>query len=88
MAMHTIASARLDILQPMSRDWGLEDLEGCEHFFSKSNSLASSTQYASIFHHCQAISEYAMYTDKFDTYQNLGMSHPISFIHSNAHFTA
>lgn len=67
---------------------GLEDLEGCERFFSKSNALASSTRYASVFHRRQAISEYAMYTDKFDTYQNLGMSHPISFIHSNAHFTA
>ena len=54
---------------------GLEDLEGCERFFSKSNALASSTRYASVFHRRQAISEYAMYMDKFDTYQNLGMSH-------------
>ena len=53
---------------------GLEDLESCERFFAKSNSLASSTRYASVFHRRQAISEYARYTDKFDTYQNLCMS--------------
>jgi hypothetical protein len=50
---------------------GLEDLEGCERFFSKSNALASSTRYSSAFHRRQAISEYAKYTGKFDTYQNL-----------------
>lgn len=52
---------------------GLEDLEGCERFFSKSNALASSTRYASSFHRRQAIAEYAGYTDKFETYQNLSM---------------
>ena len=50
---------------------GLEDLEGGEQFFSKSNALASSTRYSSAFHRRQAISEYAKYTGKFDTYQNL-----------------
>ncbi|KAJ7937730.1 hypothetical protein B0H13DRAFT_2226465 [Mycena leptocephala] len=34
---------------------GLEDLEGCERFFSKSNALARSTRYASIFHRRQTI---------------------------------
>ncbi|KAJ6551242.1 hypothetical protein B0H19DRAFT_1211105 [Mycena capillaripes] len=29
---------------------GLEDLEGCEHFFSKSNALSRSVRYASVFH--------------------------------------
>ena len=67
---------------------GLKDLEGCEHFFSKSNALASSTWYASRFHHCQATSEYATYTDKFETYQKLHMSHLASFINTNTHFTA
>jgi hypothetical protein len=67
---------------------GLEDLEGCEHFFAKSNALASSTRYASVFHRRQAISEYARYTDKFDTYQNLCMSHQTSFINTNPRFTA
>ena len=59
---------------------GLKDLEGCEHFFSKSNALVSSTRYASVFHHHQAISEYPRYTDKFDTYQNLCTSLPTCFI--------
>jgi hypothetical protein len=52
---------------------GLEDLEGCERFFSKSNALASSTRYASIFHRRQRISEYMRATDIYDTYANLGM---------------
>ena len=59
---------------------GLKDLEGCERFFSKSNALVSSTRYASVFHRHQAISEYARYTDKFDTYQNLCTSLPTCFI--------
>ena len=52
---------------------GLEDLEGNERFFSKSNSLASSTRHASTFHRRQAIANYAAYTDTFETYQNLSM---------------
>ena len=54
---------------------GLEDLEGCEHFFLKSNVSAASTWYASTFHHHQAISEYAAYTGKFETYPNLSEFH-------------
>jgi hypothetical protein len=50
---------------------GLEDLEGCERFFSKSNALAPGTRHASTFHRRQAISEYALFTDKFETYANL-----------------
>ena len=53
---------------------GLEDLKGCERFFSKSNALAPGTQHASTFHQCQAISEYALFTDKFETYTNLSKS--------------
>jgi hypothetical protein len=30
---------------------GLEDLEGCERFFARSNALASAMRHASIFHH-------------------------------------
>jgi hypothetical protein len=52
---------------------GLEDLEGNERFFSKSNSLAPSTRHASTFHRRQAIANYAAYTDTFETYQNLSM---------------
>ncbi|KAF8188532.1 hypothetical protein K438DRAFT_1463105, partial [Mycena galopus ATCC 62051] len=29
---------------------GIEDLEGCECFFSKSNGLSRSVRYASVFH--------------------------------------
>ncbi|KAJ7195687.1 hypothetical protein GGX14DRAFT_537230 [Mycena pura] len=50
---------------------GLEDLEGCERFFSKSNALARSTRYASIFHRRQSIATYLAHTDTFDTYANL-----------------
>lgn len=53
---------------------GLEDLEGCERFFAKSNALAAGTRHASTFHRRQAISEYALFTDKFETYANLSKS--------------
>ena len=57
---------------------GLEDLEGCERFFSKSNALAPGTRHASTFHRRQAISEYALFTDKFETYANLSKpSYPL-----------
>ncbi|KAJ7440038.1 hypothetical protein FB451DRAFT_1059100 [Mycena latifolia] len=50
---------------------GLEDLEGCERFFSKSNALARSTRYASVFHRRQTIATYLAHTDILDTYANL-----------------
>ncbi|KAJ6448968.1 hypothetical protein C8R47DRAFT_999342 [Mycena vitilis] len=50
---------------------GLEDLEGCERFFSKSNALSRSTRYASIFHRRQAIATYLAHVDTFETYGNL-----------------
>ncbi|KAF8150127.1 hypothetical protein B0H34DRAFT_757442 [Crassisporium funariophilum] len=50
---------------------GLEDLEGCERCFAKSNALASSIRYMSVYHCRQAIWEYFRHTDKFETYQNL-----------------
>ena len=53
---------------------GLEDLEGCERFFAKSNALAPGTWHASTFHRHQAIAEYALFTDKFETYSNLSKS--------------
>lgn len=56
---------------------GLEDLEGCERFFSLSNALASSTRYSSIFHRRQAIVEYSKHKDTFETYQNLSMYPPL-----------
>ncbi|KAJ6482202.1 hypothetical protein C8R47DRAFT_1073766 [Mycena vitilis] len=50
---------------------GLEDLEGCELFFSKSNALCRSTRYASIFHRRQAIATCLAHVDTFETYGNL-----------------
>ncbi|KAF7785028.1 hypothetical protein Agabi119p4_1193 [Agaricus bisporus var. burnettii] len=50
---------------------GLEDLEGCERFFSKSNALASSVRYASVFHRRQHVEEYIKHLDVTETSQNL-----------------
>ena len=54
---------------------GLEDLEGCERFFSKSNALASSLHYASVFHRKQNIVEYMKHMDQFETSQTIS-KHP------------
>ncbi|KAJ7868478.1 hypothetical protein B0H13DRAFT_2351364 [Mycena leptocephala] len=50
---------------------GLEALEGCESFFSKSNALASTTRYASRFHRQQSITTYLKHADAFDAYHGL-----------------
>ncbi|KAJ7236144.1 hypothetical protein C8J57DRAFT_1530245 [Mycena rebaudengoi] len=50
---------------------GLEDLEGCERYFSKSNGLARSVRYASRFHRKQEITTYMKHMDSFETYANL-----------------
>jgi hypothetical protein len=50
---------------------GLEDLEGCERFFSRSNGLAKSCRYASRFHRQQEITTYAKHFDSCETYANL-----------------
>ena len=50
---------------------GLEDLEGGERYFSKSNALASSIRHASVFHRKQKIVEFAKHMDQNETYQNL-----------------
>ncbi|KAF9030501.1 hypothetical protein BJ165DRAFT_1417723 [Panaeolus papilionaceus] len=50
---------------------GLEDLEGCEPFFSKSNALASSIRHASIFHRRQKINKYIKHLDSRETYLTL-----------------
>ncbi|KAJ7200125.1 hypothetical protein GGX14DRAFT_372415 [Mycena pura] len=52
---------------------GLDDLEYCETFFSKSNALAASTRYASRFHRQQTIATYLHHTDIYDTYQSLSL---------------
>jgi hypothetical protein len=56
---------------------GLEDLEGCKRFFSKSNALALSLHYASIFHQKQNIVEYMKHMDKFEKSQNISMYHMV-----------
>ncbi|KAJ7025076.1 hypothetical protein C8F04DRAFT_1212968 [Mycena alexandri] len=50
---------------------GLEDLEGCERFFSKSNAMAASVRYASVFHRRQILASYFKHFDTNETYANL-----------------
>ncbi|KAF7361196.1 hypothetical protein MSAN_01151700 [Mycena sanguinolenta] len=50
---------------------GIEDLEGCEWLFSKSNGLARSVRYSSMFHRKQTIRTYLAHLDTFETYPNL-----------------
>ncbi|KAG2058969.1 hypothetical protein BDR06DRAFT_980317 [Suillus hirtellus] len=57
---------------------GLEDLEGCERTFLKSNALASSVRYASIFHWRQAIANYFQHNNDYEIYANLS-----TFLYNN-----
>ncbi|KAJ7778907.1 hypothetical protein B0H16DRAFT_1837980 [Mycena metata] len=50
---------------------GLEDLEGCERFFSRSNALATSVRYASIFHRKQTLAAFFKHFDAHEIYANL-----------------
>ncbi|KAJ7620205.1 hypothetical protein FB45DRAFT_980923 [Roridomyces roridus] len=50
---------------------GIEDLEGCERRFSRSNALAGSCRRASRFHRQQEITAYFKHMDDFDVYANL-----------------
>ncbi|KAJ7291858.1 hypothetical protein C8J57DRAFT_1212280 [Mycena rebaudengoi] len=50
---------------------GLEDLEGCERYFSRLNGLARSVRYSSRFHRKQEITTYMKHIDSFETYANL-----------------
>jgi hypothetical protein len=73
-SFHGHAHNRLCQLQHLAvyvKGLGLEDLEGCECAFSKSNALAASLRYASIFHRMQAIATYFEHNDTFEVYQNL-----------------
>ncbi|KAJ7801403.1 hypothetical protein B0H14DRAFT_3489656 [Mycena olivaceomarginata] len=49
----------------------LEDLEGCERYFSRSNGLAKSVRYASKFHRTQEITTFMKQIDDLKTYANL-----------------
>ncbi|KAJ7893241.1 hypothetical protein B0H13DRAFT_1886386 [Mycena leptocephala] len=73
-AFHGHAHNRLCQLLFLARyvlGMGLEDLEGCERFFSRSNAMAGSVQYASVFHRLQTLSTYFAHSDTHDTYANL-----------------
>ncbi|KAJ7233282.1 hypothetical protein B0H12DRAFT_1028580, partial [Mycena haematopus] len=75
-AFHGQAHNRLCQLDNLSRyvkGMGLEDLEGCESFFSKSNALAATTRYSTAFHRQQAITTYLKHADTADTYQGLSL---------------
>ncbi|KAJ7048102.1 hypothetical protein C8F01DRAFT_1214452 [Mycena amicta] len=50
---------------------GLEDFEGCERCFSRSNGLSNACRYATPFHWKQEIASYFKQTDDTDTYANL-----------------
>ncbi|KAF8212965.1 hypothetical protein K438DRAFT_1566472 [Mycena galopus ATCC 62051] len=62
---------QLSFLATYVEGMGLEDLEGCERYFSRSNTLAKSCRYASRFHRQQEITMYAKHFDSFETYANL-----------------
>ncbi|KAI6167271.1 hypothetical protein EDD17DRAFT_1773707 [Pisolithus thermaeus] len=73
-AFHGYAHRRLCQLRFLARyvdGLGLEDLEGCERTFSKTNGLASAVHYASTFHRHQAIAGYVAHNDEYEVYQNL-----------------
>ncbi|KAJ6474311.1 hypothetical protein C8R45DRAFT_935708 [Mycena sanguinolenta] len=62
---------QLSFLATYVEGMGLEDLEGCERFFSRSNALAKSVRYASKFHRRQEITTFMKQTDDLETYANL-----------------
>ncbi|EGO04932.1 hypothetical protein SERLA73DRAFT_149250 [Serpula lacrymans var. lacrymans S7.3] len=61
----------IDHLVTYTKGLGLGGLGGCEHAFSKSNTLAASTRYASIFHRQQGITTYLEHNNTSEVYQNL-----------------
>jgi hypothetical protein len=65
---------QLSFLATYVKGLGLEDLEGCERFFSRSNALAKSCRNASRFHRQQEISTYIKHMDTFETYASLSSS--------------
>ncbi|KAJ7323994.1 hypothetical protein DFH08DRAFT_711539 [Mycena albidolilacea] len=62
---------QLSFLATYVEGMGLEDLEGCERYFSRSNGLAKSVRYASKFHHRQEITTFMKQIDDLETYANL-----------------
>ena len=62
---------QLRFLATYVKGMGLEDLEGGERYFSRSNALAASIRHAGVFHRKQKIVEFAKHMDQNETYQNL-----------------
>ncbi|KAF8181741.1 hypothetical protein K438DRAFT_2169043 [Mycena galopus ATCC 62051] len=62
---------QLSFLATYVEGMGLEDLEGCERYFARSNGLAKSVQYASKFHRRQDITTFMKQMDDMETYANL-----------------
>jgi hypothetical protein len=50
---------------------GLEDLEGCERLFRRTNGMAGGFRYASAFHRRQSLAQYFQHLDRYDTYESL-----------------
>ncbi len=71
---------QLSYLATYVKGMGLEELEGCERFFSKSNALASSVRYASVFHRRQKVTEFVKHMDAAETSQNLSGSNEFYFM--------
>ncbi|KAI0052976.1 hypothetical protein FA95DRAFT_1601333 [Auriscalpium vulgare] len=73
-AFHGYAHNRKCQLKSLAKyktNLGLEDLEGCERAFSRSNPLAPTTRYASAFHRQQDIATHYEHADNFEVYANL-----------------
>ncbi|KAJ7326242.1 hypothetical protein DFH08DRAFT_916828 [Mycena albidolilacea] len=73
-AFHGLGHGRLCSICNMAMyvdGMGLEDCENCESYFAKSNALAPTTCYSTVFHRQQAISTYMCHTDLCDAYQGL-----------------
>ncbi|KAJ7808980.1 hypothetical protein B0H14DRAFT_3090965 [Mycena olivaceomarginata] len=73
-AFHGLGHGRLCSICNMAMyvdGMGLEDCENCESYFAKSNALAATTRYSTVFHRQQAISTYMRHTDLCDAYQGL-----------------
>lgn len=64
---------QLRFLATYVKGMGLEDLEGGERFFSKSNALASAIRHAGVFNRKQRIVGFAIHMDQNETYQNLSL---------------
>ncbi|KAK7021954.1 hypothetical protein VNI00_017133 [Paramarasmius palmivorus] len=62
---------QLSFLLTYLKGVGMENLEQCERYFSKSNALAVATRHSSIFHRLQTIVEYIYHHDNYETYANL-----------------